>query len=396
MANDVMVPMRIKELKMDFVSSLVLEEEGGDRFLPVRLGGPSAKAMQLEMAGGRGVPTGIQDFLENALKYMNGTLIRVELRWEDRPGLLATMVIRQDGKEVRFPTRVADAMILARRYGAPIQVTELALTRTGVRATESGAQARGAEWMEAFRLTVGFKGMGRVDDAILACRRLRELAPGNDSWCTTLGELYREKGWLAAAARELFKGLAWYMREGYVTGAVEIGSDFGALDLESLPRVTLRAPATIEDFTSPECNVECWGAGEVVPAPDRGSERAYRLAAERDWCIWALLGTQTWEGRTVCLDVHFAPSNGKGSPEPLTFAVTLAGARAGLWSAPDVPLRAGWNKLSFPLSEPVWRRGEEPPVSLDDAAVGPVENIQVLFRKNRPAGDISFANIRLE
>lgn len=398
MSNATTVRMTIREQKREsLVSSLVLVNEQGDRFLPVRLSAPSAKAMQLELEGGGRPSGGVETLLDHTLKYMNGRLSRVELRWEDRPGLLATMVIDQEGKEVRFPTRIIDAMVLAHRHGAPIHVEEFALTRQGIRASETGAQAANADWMEAFRLTCGFTGLGRVDDAILACRRLRELDPPNESWCGNLGNLYRQKGMLAAAAKELYRAVAWYMREGYLGHAVETSRDLAAIEFEGLPRVTRRAPAVIEDFSTPAFNHEWMGAGEVVPAPGRDGASAYRIDPARTWFILLLMGTQSWErAKTIRVDVHAGPRP-EGEAPPMAVGVSLGGAREGFFRSPYTALKPGWNSLAFALADPIWTTGGPDGKGgqrLDGSPLGPVLNVQCLFE--RAAGDMAFANFRLE
>lgn len=391
-----MVPMGIKELKTGFFASLVLQEDRGERFLPVRLNGTSARKMQEAMTTGGRRPTGMQDLLANTLKFMDGSLSRVELRDDGRGRVLARLIIDQGGKEVRFPARLIDALLLARGHSVPILVEEATLRRMGLRTDETGAQAAGAEWVEAHRLLVGFSALDRVDDALVACRRLRELAPESESWCVTLGELYARKGYRMAAARELIKGLAWYAREGYTTSAVEIGRQLAPLKVEALAEVTLKAPSVIEDFTGSESNTEWWGNGTVIAAPDRPEGKAYRPDPSRTWFILALSGGQIWEGaKAITVDIHVAPHPGRDL-HIVAFGLTLGGDREGFYRSPSIQLEPGWNTIDMHFDE-AWTQvepaSEEDP-HLDGPVLGPVLNVQILFE--RPAGDVAFANFRLE
>jgi bifunctional DNase/RNase len=391
--------MTVKEIRIgDDGAAIVFADAGTSDILPYPADPAAARALKLELAGAPGEKTAVSSLLENTIQHLNGKVVRAEIGFGPRPGPFAHLVLSQEGREGKMPARITDAVALAHRHHVPVCATAEARQWMCVHAGETGASTATMDWNETYRLVAGFTALGRVDDAILGLLRFRELEPSRESWCGSLADLYRRKGWLTHAAAQYAKALAWSVREGYISGAAGIARNMGAIDFGTVPPQTLRAPAVIEDFASPQFNVEWWGAGEAVPAPAGHPGKAYRLGRDRDWMILKLVGGHTWEGaRAVALDVFVTPDVVEAKPLPVSVSLSLAGPRQGWYYVAPRNLGAGWNRLTVPFGEPIWNEGERKALRLDMSPLATVTDVQLGLPDGRPpSGDLYLANLRLE
>lgn len=384
--------------------SLELRTRDGEWVFPLRLKLSTVQALERELEGGAAAGTSVRDILANTITNLNAKLGSVRISTEPRGRLSASVVFDHEGRETTMPCRPADAVALARRLGAPVYVGRDVLERDGVRVSEGTEDIAKAGVKDMARMVWGFRVMGKTDEAILAARRFMELAPDNESWGEALGDLYREKGWLKHAAKEYARGMMWYLRNGYVTHAVNVAREIGGLDLKGLGPKTLTAPATIEDFEALEYNNEWLAGGDVIDAPENAGGKSYRDSfnvpeGSRPWFILSMPGTQNWrKAKYLVADVHLSLAAGSAGSCALGCSLDLCGEGDETWSAgPKIAIKPGWNRCAFPLTERVWTSGDRK-AAFDGETVGPVEN--VVFIPDVPdsaaAGAICYSRIRLE
>ncbi len=384
--------------------TLELRTKDGKWVYPLRLQRATAEALAREFEGESAGGGSVRDILAGTILNLGAKLKSVRISAAPRGRITAEVVFDHDGKETAMPSRPADAVALARRLKAPVYVGRDVLERDAVRVDEGAEDVAKAGVNDMARMVWGFRAMGRTDEAILAARRFLELAPENESWGEALGMLYGEKGWLKRAAQEYARGMMWYMRNGYITHAVNVAREIGALDLAGLGPRTLAAPVTLEDFESLEYNNEWLAGGDVIDAPEKAGGKAYRDSFNlpedsRPWFILALLGTQVWRnaGRLV-VDAYLKLTAGKPGRHVLGCSLDLRGFGDKEWvTGPQVEIKPGWNRCVFPLKEKVWTQGENK-LGLTGDSIGPVFNITLIPEGLDVAavGEICYSKIRLE
>ena len=104
--------LTIREIRIDEDSAAVVFAVPGGDLLPFPLEPAAARALDLELKGLPGEPANVRGLLENALRHLDGRVVRAELGFNPRPGPLVHLVIDQDGKSSRMPARLGDAVAL--------------------------------------------------------------------------------------------------------------------------------------------------------------------------------------------------------------------------------------------------------------------------------------------
>ncbi|HEY8152920.1 MAG TPA: bifunctional nuclease family protein [Myxococcota bacterium] len=122
--EDVLVHVRQVALDAQNVPVVILEEESGERMLPIWVGPAEASSIAAEIHQQRPARPNSHDFAARLIEGLDGELLRVVVT-ELRDGTYyAILVLQANGKRVEIDARPSDAIATALRAGAPILVRE--------------------------------------------------------------------------------------------------------------------------------------------------------------------------------------------------------------------------------------------------------------------------------
>jgi RNA polymerase sigma-70 factor, ECF subfamily len=115
---------------------VLLREKGGDRVLPIWIGAAEGDALALVLGGGS-VPRPLSaDLMAHLLEASGGSVERVTISSLRDKTFYATIALAAGGSRHEVDARPSDALNLAVRVGAPIEVDESILDSSGIRADE--------------------------------------------------------------------------------------------------------------------------------------------------------------------------------------------------------------------------------------------------------------------
>lgn len=120
---------------------LLLDEVGGERKLPIIIGGFEAKSIMIALQGVELKRPIVYDMVVELLQQCDLNLVKVVVVRKSGEAYFSEVVVEKAGEFVRLDARTSDAVALALRYKAPIYVEEEVLDaakdRVQVRHTES-------------------------------------------------------------------------------------------------------------------------------------------------------------------------------------------------------------------------------------------------------------------
>ena len=129
--KDVLVHVSIVALDAQNVPVVILEEESGDRMLPIWVGTAEASSIAAEIHQQRPARPNSHDFAARLIEGLEGELLRAVVT-EIRDGTFyAILVLQTHGKLVEIDARPSDAIATALRAGAPILVREQVFEEAG-------------------------------------------------------------------------------------------------------------------------------------------------------------------------------------------------------------------------------------------------------------------------
>jgi hypothetical protein len=122
-----MVRMRVAHLGLDRSTNtpvVILQEEGGERTLPIWIGAPEANAIALEMQGAKPERPLTHDLMKHLVTGLGGELRRVVISGLRENTYLAELLIYRGGDVFEVDARPSDSIALALRMHAPIYTNE--------------------------------------------------------------------------------------------------------------------------------------------------------------------------------------------------------------------------------------------------------------------------------
>jgi len=131
MPRDVLVHVSLVALDAQNIPVVLLEEESGDRVLPIWVGEAEASSIAAEIHEQRPARPNSHDFAARLIEGLEGELLRVVVT-EIRDGTFyAILVLQTHGKLVEIDARPSDAIATALRADAPILVREQVFEEAG-------------------------------------------------------------------------------------------------------------------------------------------------------------------------------------------------------------------------------------------------------------------------
>ena len=120
--DDVPVKVGMVALDNSNVPVVVLEEEGGDRILPIWIGSFEARSIASEMEAKTPIRPNTHDLAKSLIARLHGEVLRVVVT-ELRGGTYyAVLSLEAGGDLLQLDSRPSDAIAIALRTGAPIFV----------------------------------------------------------------------------------------------------------------------------------------------------------------------------------------------------------------------------------------------------------------------------------
>lgn len=128
-----MVRMRVAHLGLDRTTNtpvVILQEEEGERTLPIWIGASEANAIALELQGVRPERPLTHDLMKLLVAGLGGELRRVVIASLRENTYLAQLLIYRGGEVFEVDARPSDSIALALRMNSPIFLNEELLERS--------------------------------------------------------------------------------------------------------------------------------------------------------------------------------------------------------------------------------------------------------------------------
>jgi len=158
------VEMKIKGLMIDPVSNMpiiVLKSESGDSILPIWVGIFEANAIAMEMEKIVSPRPMTHDLLKNVIEGLSATIQRVEITDLKENTFFAVIRLARGEESLEVDSRPSDAMALALRAGAPIQVHESVIDKSS--ATDEDGESLETERLRRWLETVDPTELGNYE-----------------------------------------------------------------------------------------------------------------------------------------------------------------------------------------------------------------------------------------
>lgn len=104
--------------------ALLLRQPGEDRVLPIFIGAPEAQSIAQALEGEPFPRPLTHDLFKTVLEALDAEVVRVQIVHVEEQTFHANLVLLAGGDEVELDARPSDAIALAVRFDAPIQVRQ--------------------------------------------------------------------------------------------------------------------------------------------------------------------------------------------------------------------------------------------------------------------------------
>ena len=112
--------------------ALVLNEEGGERRIPIIIGGFEAQSIAIQLEGLKPPRPLTHDLFKNFSDAFKISLKEINIYKLEEGVFYSNLICEKDGKEVVIDARTSDAIALALRFECPIYTTEEILSKSGI------------------------------------------------------------------------------------------------------------------------------------------------------------------------------------------------------------------------------------------------------------------------
>ena len=138
------VPVRVGMVAVDNANApvVVLEEESGERWLPIWIGTSEAHSIASEMDQREPARPNTHDLANQVIHHLEGELVRVVVTALEGGTYFALMTFDAHNGRVEIDARPSDAIAIALRAGAPIFVREAVFRKAGKRSEEDHDEQR--------------------------------------------------------------------------------------------------------------------------------------------------------------------------------------------------------------------------------------------------------------
>ena len=112
--------------------ALVLNEEGGERRIPIIIGGFEAQSIAIQLEGLKPPRPLTHDLFKNFADSFKIKLKEINIYKLEEGVFYSNLICDKEGKEIIIDARTSDAIALALRFNCPIYTTEEILSKSGI------------------------------------------------------------------------------------------------------------------------------------------------------------------------------------------------------------------------------------------------------------------------
>ncbi len=112
--------------------ALVLNEEDGERRIPIIIGGFEAQSIAIQLEGLKPPRPLTHDLFKNFADVFNIKLKEINIYKLEEGVFYSDLICLKDDKEIKIDARTSDAIALALRFKCPIYTTEEILSKSGI------------------------------------------------------------------------------------------------------------------------------------------------------------------------------------------------------------------------------------------------------------------------
>ena len=130
-----MIETTVESIRVSLVTQnrvVILREVGGDRHLPIWIGGYEAEAIAMELQGIAPTRPLPYDLMKTMLGELGGTVERISITDLTDQVFFARILLDQNGRTIEIDARPSDAIALAVRSGVKIMVDDAIMEQVGV------------------------------------------------------------------------------------------------------------------------------------------------------------------------------------------------------------------------------------------------------------------------
>jgi len=130
-----MIETTVESIRVSLVTQnrvVILREVGGDRHLPIWIGGYEADAIAMELQGIAPTRPLPYDLMKSMLSELGATVEQIMISDLNEQVFFARILLEQNGRTIEIDARPSDAIALAVRTGIKIKVDESIMDRAGV------------------------------------------------------------------------------------------------------------------------------------------------------------------------------------------------------------------------------------------------------------------------
>jgi bifunctional DNase/RNase len=138
------IPVRVGMVAVDKTNApvVVLEEESGDRWLPIWIGTSEAHSIKSEIDQRESARPNTHDLANQVILHLDGEVVRVVVTALESGTYYALMTLDSHNGRVQIDARPSDAIAIALRAGAPIFVREAVFRQAGEHSDEEHDEQR--------------------------------------------------------------------------------------------------------------------------------------------------------------------------------------------------------------------------------------------------------------
>jgi bifunctional DNase/RNase len=160
---EALIPVTVHALGMDRgaqVPVLVLKEVRGSRIVPILIGPAEASAIAVQLGGVTVARPSTYDLLAETLRQLGGRVRRVAVTELQGSTYLASIFVDQHGGETKLDARPSDAIALALRTDARIDVAQSLLEDRAL----DGEEGMDLEWVDPSPMGIGATPSGASEE----------------------------------------------------------------------------------------------------------------------------------------------------------------------------------------------------------------------------------------
>jgi len=133
--NPVLVEAVVDSIRISLMNAqrvVMLKQTDAERYLPIWIGPYEAESITIALQEIEVARPQTHDLIKNILTVMNARLVSIEITTLKEDVYYGRMIIEAEDKTFKIDARPSDAIAMAARYHAPIQIVASMMKRVGI------------------------------------------------------------------------------------------------------------------------------------------------------------------------------------------------------------------------------------------------------------------------